>query len=139
MSEDSEVVLVGGGIMSLTLAAMLKELKPSAHISVYEMLDDVALESSMVWNNAGTGHQALCELNYTPKKEDGSIDISKAVRINQQYELSKEFWAYCVETGILKEPQTFLNPVPHLSFVVDHIVPYLKQRYETLTSSCPLF
>ena len=102
MSEDSEVVLVGGGIMSLTLAAMLKELKPSAHISVYEMLDDVALESSMVWNNAGTGHQALCELNYTPKKEDGSIDISKAVRINQQYELSKEFWAYCVETGILK-------------------------------------
>lgn len=139
MSEDSEVVLVGGGIMSLTLAAMLKELKPSAHISVYEMLDDVALESSMVWNNAGTGHQALCELNYTPKKEDGSIDISKVVRINQQYELSKEFWAYCVESGILKEPQTFLNPVPHLSFVVDHIVPYLKQRYETLTSNCPLF
>ena len=108
MSEDSEVVLVGGGIMSLTLAAMLKELKPSAHISVYEMLDDVALESSMVWNNAGTGHQALCELNYTPKKEDGSIDISKAVRINQQYELSKEFWAYCVETtDFFKSRATF--------------------------------
>ena len=86
-----------------------------------------------------TGHQALCELNYTPKKEDGSIDITKAVRINQQYELSKEFWAYCVKFEILKEPQTFLNSVPHLAFVVDHIVPYLKQRYETLTASCPLF
>lgn len=138
MSEDSDIVLVGGGIMSLTLAAMLRELKPTAHISVYEMLEDVALESSSVWNNAGTGHQALCELNYTPKKADGSIDVTKAIKINQQYELSKEFWAYCVGNGILKEPQTFLNPVPHLSFVVDHIVPYLKQRYETL-KACPLF
>ncbi|WP_300447014.1 malate dehydrogenase (quinone) [Helicobacter mastomyrinus] len=138
MSEDSEVVLVGGGVMSLTLAAMLKELSPSTHISIYEMLEDVGLESSMTWNNAGTGHQALCELNYTPKKEDGSIDITKALKINQQYELSKEFWAYCVKVGILKEPRTFINPVPHLSFVVDHIVPYLKQRYETLKTS-PLF
>lgn len=138
MCEDSEVVLVGGGIMSLTLAAMLKELKPSVHIRIYEMLEDVALESSMVWNNAGTGHQALCELNYTPKKEDGSINIAKALMINQQYELSKEFWAYCVRAGILKEPHTFINPVPHLSFVVDDIVPYLKQRYETLKTS-PLF
>ena len=138
MNEDSEVVLVGGGVMSLTLAAMLKELSPSIHISIYEMLEDVGLESSMTWNNAGTGHQALCELNYTPKKEDGSIDITKALKINQQYELSKEFWAYCVKVGILKEPRTFINPVPHLSFVVDHIVPYLKQRYETLKTS-PLF
>ena len=138
MNEDSEVVLVGGGVMSLTLAAMLKELSPSIHISIYEMLEDVGLESSMTWNNAGTGHQALCELNYTPKKEDGSIDITKALKINQQYELSKEFWAYCVKVGILKEPRTFINPVPHLSFVVDHIVPYLKQRYETLRTS-PLF
>ena len=138
MSEDSEVVLVGGGVMSLTLAAMLKELSPSTHISIYELLEDVGLESSMTWNNAGTGHQALCELNYTPKKEDGSIDITKALKINQQYELSKEFWAYCVKVGILKEPRTFINPVPHLSFVVDHIVPYLKQRYETLKTS-PLF
>ncbi|WP_300958303.1 malate dehydrogenase (quinone), partial [uncultured Helicobacter sp.] len=126
------------GVMSLTLAAMLKELSPSIHISIYEMLEDVGLESSMTWNNAGTGHQALCELNYTPKKEDGSIDITKALKINQQYELSKEFWAYCVKVGILKEPRTFINPVPHLSFVVDHIVPYLKQRYETLKTS-PLF
>ncbi|MCH5313511.1 MAG: malate dehydrogenase (quinone) [Helicobacter sp.] len=138
MSEDSEIALVGGGIMSITLAAMIKELQPSAHISVYEMFEDVALESSMCWNNAGTGHQALCELNYTPKKADGSIDITKALNINQQYELSKEFWAYCVRAGILKEPHTFLNPVPHLSFVADDIVPYLKQRYETL-KACPLF
>ncbi len=121
MGEDADIVLVGGGVMSFTLAAMIKELQPSAHISVYEMLEDVALESSMCWNNAGTGHQSFCELNYTPKKADGSIDITKAVSINQQYELSKEFWAYCVRVGILKEPKTFLNPVPHLSFVVDDI------------------
>ncbi|RDU59948.1 malate dehydrogenase (quinone) [Helicobacter marmotae] len=138
MNEDSEIVLVGGGVMSLTLAAMLKELQPSAHISIYEMLDDVALESSMTWNNAGTGHQALCELNYTPKQADGSINITKALKINQQYELSKEFWAYCVQQGILKSPRTFINPVAHLSFVVDNIVPYLKQRYQTLQTS-PLF
>lgn len=138
MSGDSEIVLVGGGIMSFTLAAMLKELNPSLHISIYEMLEDVALESSMVWNNAGTGHQALCELNYTPQGEDGSINITKALSINQQYELSKEFWAYCVKQEILKEPHTFINPVPHLSFVVDNIVPYLKKRYETLKTS-PLF
>lgn len=138
MSEDSEVVLVGGGVMSLTLAAMLKELNPSIHISVYEALDEVALESSSVWNNAGTGHAALCELNYTPKKGDGSIDTTKAFRINQQYELSKEFWAYCVRKQILKTPRTFINPVPHLSFVVGQIVPYLKQRHQTLKAS-PLF
>ncbi len=138
MSEDSEVVLVGGGIMSLTLAAMLRELKPSLHISVYEMFEDLATESSSVWNNAGTGHQALCELNYTPQKEDGSIDVSKALKINQQFELSKEFWAYCIRKQILKGAHTFLNPVPHLSFVVDDIVPYLKKRYETLKDS-PLF
>ena len=138
MGEDADIVLVGGGVMSFTLAAMIKELQPSAHISVYEMLEDVALESSMCWNNAGTGHQSFCELNYTPKKADGSIDITKAVSINQQYELSKEFWAYCVRVGILKEPKTFLNPVPHLSFVVDDIVSFLKQRYETL-KTCPLF
>ncbi|TLD82210.1 malate dehydrogenase (quinone) [Helicobacter sp. MIT 05-5293] len=138
MCEDSEIVLVGGGIMSFTLAAMLKELKPSAEISLYEMLEDVGLESSMVWNNAGTGHQALCELNYTPKKSDGSIDTTKAFAINQQYELSKEFWAHCVKKNILQTPSSFLNPVPHLSFVVDNIVPYLKLRYETLSKS-PLF
>lgn len=138
MGEDADIVLVGGGVMSFTLVAMIKELQPSAHISVYEMLEDVALESSMCWNNAGTGHQSFCELNYTPKKADGSIDITKAVSINQQYELSKEFWAYCVRVGILKEPKTFLNPVPHLSFVVDDIVSFLKQRYETL-KTCPLF
>lgn len=138
MCEDGEIVLVGGGVMSFTLAAMLKILQPSFRICIYEKLQDVRLESSAVWNNAGTGHQALCELNYTPQKSDGSIDTTKAFMINQQYELSKEFWAYCVQNQILKAPQTFLNSVPHLSFVVDGIVPYLKKRYETLKQS-PLF
>ena len=91
MNEQTQIALIGGGIMSFTLATILKELQPSLQIHIYEMLDDVGLESSMAWNNAGTGHQALCELNYTPRQKDGSINITKALKINQQFELSKEF------------------------------------------------
>ncbi len=138
MNDDSEIALVGGGIMSFTLAAILKELKPSLNIVVYETLSDVAQESTMVWNNAGTGHQALCELNYTPESDNGDIDITKAILINQHFELSKEFFAYCIQKGILKEPSTFLNPLPHVSFVIENNVSFLKRRHELLTAS-PLF
>ncbi len=137
-SHDSEIVLIGGGVMSLTLAMILKELDSSLNIAVYEKLEDVALESSMVWNNAGTGHQALCELNYTPENADGSIQTTKAFAINQLYELSKEFYAHCIRKGLLKAPETFINPLPHISFVFDGNVPFLKKRYEQLSAS-PLF
>lgn len=137
-SNDSEIILIGGGVMSLTLAMILKELEPSLNIAVYEKLEDVALESSMVWNNAGTGHQALCELNYTPENSDGSIQTSKAFAINQLYELSKEFYAYCIRKGLLKTPETFINPLPHISFVFDENVAFLKKRHEILSAS-PLF
>ncbi|MDE7173589.1 MAG: malate:quinone oxidoreductase, partial [Helicobacter sp.] len=137
-SHDTDIVLIGGGIMSFTLATILKELDPSLGIAIYEKLEDVALESSMVWNNAGTGHQALCELNYTPENADGSIQTKKAFAINQLYEISKEFYAHCVRKGLLKAPETFINPLPHVSFVFDENVPFLRKRHEQLSAS-PLF
>ncbi len=133
-SETSyDVVLIGAGIMSATLGAMLKELQPDLKIAIFERLDEVAAESSDAWNNAGTGHSAFCELNYTPQKEDGSIDISKAVKIASSFEISKQFWAYLVEQNYL-ESGDFINKIPHISFVWgEENVAYLKKRYELLT------
>ena len=112
-----DVVLVGAGIMSATLAVILKELDPSLKIEIYEVLGSEAQESSNAWNNAGTGHAALCELNYTPQESDGSIDISKALLVNTEFDISRQFWAYLVKKGAIKDPQSFIHPVPHFSFV----------------------
>src|SRR6266704_6870636 len=112
-----DVVLVGAGIMSATLAVILKELDPGLKIEIYEVLGSAAQESSNAWNNAGTGHAALCELNYTPQESDGSIDISKALQVNTEFDLSRQFWAYLVKKGAIKDPQSFIHPVPHFSFV----------------------
>lgn len=131
-----DVLLIGGGIMSATLGTYLKELEPSWSISLFERLDKVAEESSNPWNNAGTGHSALCELNYTPEKEDGHIDISKAVVINESFEISKQFWAHQIQRQVLNNPQSFINNVPHMSFVWgDENVAYLKKRHEALQHS----
>lgn len=131
-----DVLLIGGGIMSATLGTYLKELEPDWSIGLYERLDQVALESSNGWNNAGTGHSALCEMNYTPEKPDGSIDISKAVVINESFEISKQFWAHQVQRDVLKNPQSFINSVPHMSFVWgEDNVAYLKKRHEALQHS----
>src|ERR1700760_2143059 len=111
-----DAVLVGTGIMSATLSALLRRLEPGWSITVVERLDGAAAESSDPWNNAGTGHAGLCELFYTPQLPDGSVDIAKAVRVNEQFQVTRQFWAYAVETGILTDP-SFLNPVPHVSFV----------------------
>ncbi|MCU1718838.1 malate dehydrogenase (quinone) [Pseudomonas sp. 5P_3.1_Bac2] len=132
--ETVDVVLVGAGIMSATLAALLKELDPAIKLEVLEMMASGALESSNPWNNAGTGHAGLCELNYTPESADGSIDIKKAVHINTQFEESKQFWAYLVEKGRFGSPKSFINPVPHLSFVRGQKgISYLKKRFDALT------
>jgi hypothetical protein len=112
-----DVVLVGAGIMSATLAVILKELDPRLKIDIYEVLGSEAQESSNAWNNAGTGHAALCELNYTPQKSDGSIDISKALEVNTEFDLSRQLWAYLVKKGAIADPQSFIHPVPHCSFV----------------------
>jgi malate dehydrogenase (quinone) len=131
-----DVLLIGGGIMSASLGTYLTELEPTWTIDLYERLDQVAAESSNAWNNAGTGHSALAELNYTPEKPDGSIDISKAVTINESFEISKQFWAYQVDQRILNNPKSFINNVPHMSFVWgDKNTAFLKKRYEALQSS----
>jgi malate dehydrogenase (quinone) len=131
-------VLVGAGIMSATLGALLRRLQPDWSITLIERLDAVAAESSSPWNNAGTGHSALCELNYTPQNPDGSIDITKAVRINEQFQVTRQFWAYAVQNGILTD-RSFLNPVPHVSFVRGaRRVDYLRRRHRALAGN-PLF
>jgi malate dehydrogenase (quinone) len=131
---DADVVLVGAGIMSATLATFLKELEPSLRIEVFETLDGAALESSDAWNNAGTGHAALCELNYTPERPDGTIDISKALEVNVEFDLSRQLWSYLVRKGVMN-PASFIHPVPHMSFVQGAAnVAYLKKRHAALTA-----
>ncbi|MCC3159616.1 malate:quinone oxidoreductase [Hymenobacter sp. 15J16-1T3B] len=134
-----DVILIGAGIMSATLGMMLKELQPDLRIAVVERLDVAAAESSDAWNNAGTGHSAFCELNYTPERPDGSIDTSKAIKIAEQFEQSKQFWTFLAEQYQVKELSRFINHVPHLSFVWgEDNVEYLRKRHAALTQS-PLF
>lgn len=129
----ADVVLIGSGIMSSTLATMLYELNPELSIYILERLDAPAAESSDAWNNAGTGHSALCELNYTPEKEDGSIDCSKAVKIFEQFEISKQYWAYLLKQDLIDKPEEFIHTIPHMSFVFGkNNVEYLRKRYEAL-------
>lgn len=130
---SADVVLIGAGIMSATLGVMLRKLQPDWSITVLEKLDAAAAESSDPWNNAGTGHSALCELNYTPQNSDGSVEIDKAVDVNEKFQMTRQFWAHAVETGVLPDPSEFINPIPHMSFVhgADD-VEYLGKRYEAL-------
>ncbi|MEO6881116.1 MAG: malate:quinone oxidoreductase [Mycobacteriaceae bacterium] len=137
--DERDVVLIGGGIMSATLGALLTRLQPDWSITMFERLDAVAQESSAAWNNAGTGHSALCELNYTPRMPDGHIDISKAVSINEELQVSKQFWSALVERGLISSPQEFINPVPHVSFVSGaDDVQFLRERHALLREH-PLF
>lgn len=136
---NSEVVLIGAGIMSATLGLILKELQPDIKIEIYERLDIAAAESSDAWNNAGTGHSAFCELNYTPEDEDGSINPKKAISIAESFEISRQFWAYLVQENKVSSPENFIKSIPHLSFVWgEKNVAYLKTRFEALHLN-PLF
>lgn len=135
----TDVILIGAGIMSATLGTMLKELAPDWEITVFEKLANAGEESSNEWNNAGTGHAALCELNYTVEKKDGTIDISKAIKINEQFQLSKQFWAYLVSSKLIRNPQDFIMPLPHMSLVQgESNVAFLRKRFEALSNN-PLF
>lgn len=130
---EPDVVLIGGGIMSATLGVLLHRLNPTLSIQIVESLAEVAKESSNPWNNAGTGHAALCELNYTPEQPDGSIDVSKALQINEAFEVSKQFWSHLVEEGILQSPGDFITRVPHMSFVWgEGNQDFLKRRYQAM-------
>jgi malate dehydrogenase (quinone) len=135
----TDVILIGAGVMSATLGSILKELAPDWEIKVFEKLASAGEESSNEWNNAGTGHAALCELNYTPEKADGSVDISKAVQINEQFQLSRQFWAYLVKNNLIENPKDFIMPLPHMSLVQgEQNVSFLKKRFEALSKN-PLF
>ncbi|OIK11783.1 malate:quinone oxidoreductase [Bacillus sp. MUM 13] len=135
----TDVILIGAGIMSATLGTLLKELIPEWEIKVFEKLENAGKESSNEWNNAGTGHAALCELNYTVEKPDGSIDISKAININEQFQVSMQFWSYLVKNKLIKNPQDFIMPLPHMSMVQgEKDVEFLKKRFKALLSN-PLF
>jgi malate dehydrogenase (quinone) len=136
---NTDVVLIGAGIMSATLGLMLKELQPDIKIEIFERLDIAAAESSDAWNNAGTGHSAFCELNYTPQKEDGSIDPKKAISIAESFEVSRQFWSYLVQENKITAPENFIKRVPHLSFVWGaENVAFLKNRFDTLQAN-PIF
>lgn len=136
---NTDVILIGAGIMSATLGALLKELVPEWSISVYERRASAGEESSNEWNNAGTGHSSLCELNYTVEQPDGSIDISKAIKVNEEYQFSKQFWSYLVSSNRISDPRDFIVPVPHMSFVQgEQDVIFLKKRFEALSEN-PLF
>lgn len=130
---ETDVLLVGGGIMSATLGMLLQHLDPTLHITMVEQLPDVALESSDALNNAGTGHAGYCELNYTPQAADGSISIQRALEINAAYEVSLQFWSHLVASKALPAPKNFINKTPHLSFVGGKKdVAFLKQRFDLL-------
>ncbi|WP_246625836.1 malate dehydrogenase (quinone) [Modestobacter italicus] len=138
-SSNPDVVLVGGGIMSATLAALFGIVAPDWTVEVFESGTEVAGESSGPWNNAGTGHSALCELNYTPARPDGTVDPAKAVGINEQFQVSRQFWSHLVRSGLTDSPKTFITSVPHVSFVTGaegHR--YMRNRYEALAPQ-PLF
>lgn len=133
-----DMVLIGGGIMSATLGTYLTELEPDWQIRMYERLDKVAQESSNGFNNAGTGHSAFMEMNYTAEAADGSISITRAEGIASQFEVSKQFWSHQVKAGALDEPKSFINPVPHIAFVWGDSVDFLKRRHQAMIAS-PLF
>ncbi len=136
ITKTTDVLLIGAGIMSATLGMMLQQLMPGCTMEIFERLDMVAGESSDAWNNAGTGHAALCELNYTPQKEDGAIDCKKALAINEAFDTSRQFWAWLVEQDIIAPG--FISSIPHMSFVWGkENVAYLKKRYQALTQYHP--
>jgi malate dehydrogenase (quinone) len=133
--DTPDVILIGAGIMSATLGVLLKELQPSLTIAMFEAMPDCAQESSEAWNNAGTGHAANCEMNYTPERPDGSIDISKALQVNVEFDLSRQLWSYLVRQGAITDPRSFIHPVPHMSFVRGaENVAFLRKRYAAMTA-----
>ena len=136
---STDVALIGAGVMSATLGALIRRLQPDWSIEIFERLDGPSLESSDAWNNAGTGHSALCELNYTPKTADGGVDTTKAISVNEKFQVSRQFWSYAVENNLLGDPAEWIKAVPHMAFVTGaEGQDYLQKRFEALRGN-PLF
>jgi len=133
---NPDVILIGSGVMSANLGALLKRLEPKLSIQVYEVTEELAQEASHGWNNAGTGHAGICELSYTPTQNaDGTVDVSNAIKIFEQFEKSRQFWAYAVAEGMVEKPKEFINPVQHLSFVHGaKWVDYLRARHSAMAA-----
>jgi malate dehydrogenase (quinone) len=130
-----DVLLVGAGIMSTTLGVFLKELNPTLTMEMVERMPGEAQESSGAWNNAGTGHAGNCELNFTPVGKDGQIDIAKALEINVEFDLSRQFWSYLISKGAIETPDSFIHPVPHMSFVMGaENQAFLKKRHALMSA-----
>lgn len=135
----TDILLVGAGSMCATLGSMLKQLNPDFSVTMVERLENIMLESSDGWNNAGTGHAAYCELNYTPELKDGSVDVHQAYGINARYEVSLQYWSYLVKLGALPSPEQFINPIPHVSVVWGEAnISFLKKRHQLLIEH-PMF
>lgn len=134
--ENPDVILIGSGVMSANLGALLKRLDPKLSIQVYEVTTELAQEASHGWNNAGTGHAGICELSYTPTQAaDGTVDVSNAIKIFEQFEKSRQFWASAVAEGLIANPKDFINPVQHLSFVHGaKWVDYLRARHSAMSA-----
>jgi malate dehydrogenase (quinone) len=131
---EPDVILVGAGIMSATLGVILKEVEPPLTVAMFETLHDCAQESSNGWNNAGTGHAGNCELYYTPQRSDCSVDISKALEFNTEFDLSRQLWSFLVDKGAIRDPRAFIHPCPHMSFVRGAgNVAFLRQRFKEMS------
>jgi malate dehydrogenase (quinone) len=134
-TDELDVALIGAGVMSATLGSLLTQLEPTLDMAMFETLEDCAQESSQPWNNAGTGHAANCELNYTTQRADGTVDISKALVVNTEFDLSRDFWSSLVTQGAIADPSTFITQVPHMSFVWGEAnTAYLRARYEAMSA-----
>ena len=134
-SDRPDVVLIGAGMMSATLGTFLKTLDPAMTVTLFEALHDCAQESSKSWNNAGTGHAANCELNYTPQRPDGSVDISEALEVNTEFDLSRQLWAFLVKQGAIPDPGGFIHACPHMSFVWgNENVSFLRTRFKEMST-----
>jgi len=134
--EKPDVILIGSGVMSSHLGALIKSLDPKATIQVYESTAELARESSDGWNNAGTGHAGICELSYTPHRNpDGSVNVTKAIEIYEQFEQSRQFWGYAVSKGMIKDPKEFINPVLTSALSTDSNRSISSNR---ATKGCPI-
>lgn len=127
------VVIIGAGIMGTTFATLAKELAPELDITILERLDKAGAGNSWAFNNAGTGHEANCELNYTPV--DGEvISVEKALKIHAQFNVAKQFWAYLLKKGAIKNPTSFINPTRHCTLVSESSIEELKLRFNEMSA-----
>ena len=45
------------------------------------------------------------------------LTLKKRKEINEEFEISKQFWGHLVKSGSIDNPREFINPLPHISFV----------------------